>query len=144
MRSSAKTSILYFDDEQSCLDVFTACFGTEYEVTTVSTLADARIALREGTFDIVISDQLMPDIDGLTFLRRVAATHPETYRMMMTGSIGVGAVIRELSAGIIHLFVTKPWTELGMKQALQRGSMSWVPDEDRTYSIRRNHGALYA
>jgi DNA-binding NtrC family response regulator len=139
MTISDSTSILYFDDEQSCLDVFTACFGDDYEVTTVSSLIEARNALRKGKFDIVISDQLMPEIDGLTFLRKVAATNPETYRVMLTGSIGVGAVIREVSAGIIHLFVAKPWTEAEMRQALTRGSMSWVPEHNNEYSARRNY-----
>ncbi len=144
MKTSDNTAILYFDDEQSCLDVFKACFGGEYDVHTVSTQTDALDALSKSKFDIVISDQLMPEIDGLTFLRKVAASNPETYRVMLTGSIGVGAVIREVSAGIIHLFVTKPWTEAEMKQALERGSRSWVPEESNAYSIRRNHRTLHA
>lgn len=137
MKTAETTSILYLDDEQSCLDVFKACFGGEYEVHTVSTPREACTALSSGKFDIVISDQLMPDIDGLTFLRKVAATNPETYRVMLTGSIGVGAVIREVSAGIIHLFVTKPWTEAEMKHALERGGKSWVPQENNSYVVRQ-------
>lgn len=137
MKQPGKTTVLYFDDERTCLDVFTACFGNDYDVQTVSTLAAAHHALSERKFDIVISDQLMSEIDGLTFLRKVAFTQPETYRLMLTGSIGVGEVIREVGAGIIHLFVTKPWTEADMRQALERGSISWVPDENKGYSVRR-------
>ncbi|PYS51798.1 MAG: hypothetical protein DMF68_03085 [Acidobacteria bacterium] len=123
MRTIRKTSILYLDDEQACLDVFRQLFEDEYDVRTVSTLKDAREALDKERFDIVISDQQMPEIDGLTFLREVASAHPESFRMMLTGSIGVGEVIREVGAGVIHLFVTKPWIEHSMRQALERANM---------------------
>ena len=124
MQTLQKSSILYLDDEETCLDVFRQMFGDEYDVLTVSTLAGARDALKQKRFNIVISDQHMPETDGLTFLREVASAHPETYRMMLTGSIGVGEVIREVGAGIIHLFVAKPWTESNMRQALERACLS--------------------
>ena len=123
MKTIRKTSILYLDDEEACLDVFRQMFCDEYDVRTVQTLREAREALGRESFDIVISDQLMPEIDGLTFLREVAGTHPESFRMMLTGSIGVGEVIREVSAGVIHLFVTKPWVEPNMRQALERANV---------------------
>src|ERR1051326_6780651 len=128
MKAIRKTSILYFDDEHTCLDVFRQMFDGEYDVRTVSTLKDAREALDEEKFDIVISDQHMPEIDGLTFLREVASRHPESFRMMLTGSIGVGQVIKEVGAGVIHLFVTKPWVEPNMRQALERAN---VPKTNR-------------
>lgn len=143
MRKSYKASILYFDDEDSCLSVFREFFGDDYDVQTVSTLVEARRALANGRFDIVISDQLMPEIDGLTFLRSVAATHPESYRIMMTGTIGVGQVIYEVSAGIIHHFVAKPWTVTNMRGALDRGSIPKVhlTRERRTISASPTYNA---
>ena len=119
-----KPSILYFDDEATCLDVFQQIFSDEYDVRVVATLAEARSALDAERFDIVISDQLMPETDGLTFLREIARLHPETFRMMLTGSISVGNVIREVCAGVIHLFVTKPWAEPKMRKALERARLS--------------------
>ena len=124
MEKYQRLRILYFDDEEACLDIFQQLFGDEHHVRMASALADVRRALREEQFDIIISDQQMPEIDGLTFLREVAETHPESYRVMMTGSIGVGNVIREIGAGIIHLFITKPWAEPNIRDMLERVSMS--------------------
>jgi DNA-binding NtrC family response regulator len=139
MKTPQKTSILYFDDEETCLDVFSQTFSDEYIVVAVSTLAAARDALKSKRFDIIISDQQMPEIDGLTFLREVARFHPETFRMMLTGSIGLGNVFREVSAGIIHLFVTKPWTETNMRQALERAALSDSnPKSDDADDFTRN------
>jgi DNA-binding NtrC family response regulator len=124
MKMTGKLRILYFDDEEACLDIFQQMFGDEHNIQTALTLADVRQALSVASFDIIISDQQMPEIDGLTFLREVAETHPESYRVMMTGSIGIGNVIREIGTGIIHLFITKPWAEPNMREMLERASIS--------------------
>ena len=129
MKTPHKTSILYFDDEQTCLDIFHQFFSKDYDVQIVSTLAEAQDALARHRFDIVISDQLMPKIDGLTFLRQIAITHSQTFRMMLTGSIGIGEVISEVSAGIIQMFITKPWTESNMRQVFERINMAQMRPE---------------
>ncbi|HEX8845295.1 MAG TPA: response regulator [Pyrinomonadaceae bacterium] len=135
-----KISILYLDDEAICLEVFEEVFGDEYEVLTVSTLGEARAALEVRDFDIVISDQLMPETDGLTFLREVARNHGQAFRIMLTGSVGLGQVIAEVGAGIIHLFVTKPWSEVNMRQALERASIDrrTPPRTTPRNQLRRN------
>ncbi len=119
MKYAKRLSILYLDDEAPCLDIFKQMFGDEYEVRTALTLKEARRALDEATFDIVCSDYRMPDISGSAFLREVAAAQPESYRVMLTGALGVGSVLGELSRGVIHLFLNKPWSEHGMRTALE-------------------------
>jgi DNA-binding NtrC family response regulator len=119
-----KLSILYLDDEAACLDVFRHMFGGDYDVRTVTTADEARRALGEREFDIVISDQQMPGMRGTDFLREVAATHPDSYRMMLTGNTTLGETMHEFAARVIHGFLTKPWTEHQMRQALERAGVS--------------------
>jgi DNA-binding NtrC family response regulator len=99
-------------------------FGGEYEVRTATTLSEARRLLAEHPADIVISDQSMPEIKGTDFLVEVAATQPSSYRVLLTGTITVGDAFTEIGAGIIHLFITKPWTAGYMCKALGRASLS--------------------
>lgn len=119
MRNTERLSILYFDDEAICLDIFRQMFGTECEVRTAQTLGEARRALADTTFDLVFSDYWMPETDGSAFLREVAAAQPDSYRVMLTGALGVGGVIAELSRGVIHLFLKKPWSEADVRTALE-------------------------
>ena len=119
-----KTTILYIDDEAGCLRLFEEMFGGEYEVRTATTLADARRLLTEYPADIIISDQNMPEIKGTDFLIEVAATQPSSYRVLLTGNFTVGDAITEIGAGIVHLFITKPWTMENMCKALGRASLS--------------------
>jgi DNA-binding NtrC family response regulator len=118
-----KRSIFYFDDEGGCLDVFQNMFGHEYDVRTATTLSEARRILAECQADIVISDQLMPEISGTEFLCEVAGIYPSSYRVMLTGSMTVGEALPEIGSGIIHLFIAKPWKEPSMRQMLERASL---------------------
>lgn len=119
-----KRSILYLDDEGACLSLFQAMFGEDYDVCTATTPDEARRRLAERPADIVISDQLMPEITGVEFLQEVAANYPASYRVLLTGGVTVGGVLHEVGSGLIHLFVAKPWTEQGMRQMLERGVLS--------------------
>jgi DNA-binding NtrC family response regulator len=118
-----KRAIFYIDDEAGCLSLFQAMFGGEYDVRTATTLSEARRMLAEQPADIIISDQSMPEIKGTDFLGEIATTYPTSYRVLLTGSIYLGGVIPELGAGIIHLFIPKPWTEQDMRQMLERASL---------------------
>jgi len=120
-----KRSILYFDDEVACIEVFQEMFGDDFDVRTAATLSDARRAMHERAADIVISDRRMPEIDGTEFLREVSEQYPTSYRVMLTGSATLGELIREISDGIVNLFVAKPWTEQSMRGILDRASSSF-------------------
>ncbi len=117
-------SILYLDDEPSCLNIFRQMLGDDYEVRTAQTLVEARLALAEESFDIVVSDYSMPETDGLTFLREVAATQADSYRVLLTGALGVGDVVWELGGGAIHSFLKKPWDEDSLRAAVELAGAS--------------------
>lgn len=95
-------------------------FGAEFDVRTAATAAEATRMLADCAADIIISDQKMPDIRGMDFLRQAARSCPASFRIILTGQIGVGEVMSEISAGIVHAFLAKPWTERQMRELLAR------------------------
>lgn len=122
--ATSKRSVLYLDDEVTCLKVFQHLFCDEYDVRTAANLDEARRALAECSPDIVISDQAMPEISGTDFLREVSRTYPLSFRMILSGNICVGSALSEISSGLVNLFMAKPWTEAQMRCALERAFMS--------------------
>ena len=120
-----KRSVLYLDDEEICLRLFREAFAGEYDVRTAMTVSEARRILSESAAEIVISDQVMPELEGTEFLREVADQYPLCYRMMLTGNASVGDVVNEIRVGVVNLFVAKPWTQTEMRQALERASASY-------------------
>jgi DNA-binding NtrC family response regulator len=119
-----KQKILYLDDDAACLGLFQDAFGEDYEVHTASTHVEAWSLLSAQQVDIVISDQVMPDIKGMDFLREVARQYPESYRVLLTGGDTIGNLLPEISTGVIQLFLTKPWTLQDMRQMLEIATMN--------------------
>ncbi|MBA3243178.1 MAG: response regulator [Acidobacteria bacterium] len=132
-------SIFYLDDETSLLEIFQEMFGDEYEVSTASTLDEARRVLAECPADIIISDQLMPEIEGTKFLAEAARMCPHSFRVLLTGKALVGDVIPEISAGIVHLFMRKPWSESEMREALERAE-NFLDSSGKPRRKRREEG----
>src|SRR3954468_24230732 len=118
-----KLSIFYFDDEEQSLILFREMFGAEYDVSIATTLSEARRILKERPADIVISDQNMPEISGTEFLAEAAKEYPQSYRVMLTGSMLAGEAIPEILSGIVQLFIPKPWTEEEMHRVLERAGL---------------------
>ncbi len=123
-KMQGKQSILYLDDEAVCLTVFAEMFRDSYDVRTATNLSDARRMLMEQPADIVISDQRMPDIDGTEFLREISELYPTSFRVLLTGSVTVGGMLSEIGAGIVNLFIAKPWTKDDIGQMLERAAAS--------------------
>jgi len=117
-----KRSVFYFDDESDLLEVFQMMFGDEYEVRTTTKLAEARRMLAECAADIIISNQSMPEISGSAFLHEVVKTCPRSLRIMSTGYVGAGDMFTDVVAGLIDIFIPKPWDEKQMRQVLERAS----------------------
>ena len=113
-------TILYLDDEAACLQLFVDLLGGHFEVRTAHTLAEARALLAERPAEIVISDQLMPGIDGTEFLREVAEKYPASCRVLLTGTVTFGNVMHQLGNGTVQFFLTKPWSEQEMRALLER------------------------
>lgn len=115
-----KRSIFYLDDEARHLEVFQDMFGAEFDVRVSTTPGEARRMLAERAADVIISDQKMPQIEGVDFLRESKASYPDSFRILLTGEIHIGEVMNEIREGILHVFLTKPWTEERMRELLER------------------------
>jgi DNA-binding NtrC family response regulator len=68
---SAKPSILIADDEKTMRDFLEASLAPRFEVATARNGSDALTQLRDGRFDLVLSDVQMPGSGGLELLANI-------------------------------------------------------------------------
>ncbi|HKI48734.1 MAG TPA: HD domain-containing phosphohydrolase [Desulfobacteria bacterium] len=102
--------IAFVDDEEIVLGTLRRIFEKEpYEVSTFDTPSKAILAMEEQPFWVVVSDQMMPEMDGTDFLAQVRERWPDTVRILMTGYAETDTVIRAINQGSVFRFVSKPW-----------------------------------
>jgi CheY-like chemotaxis protein len=103
-RVAVRPRVLCVDDEPQVLKMLARTLGPHFEVVTLDDPLAALEAVREGRFSVVISDMLMPRMDGATFLERVKQLAPDTTRLALTGCLE-SRVSPDVAFGI----VTKPF-----------------------------------
>src|SRR5207244_1380620 len=58
---------------------------------------------------VVLSDQRMPDITGIEFLRRVKTQYPDAVRILFTAYADLTATEAAINISEVYRFINKPW-----------------------------------
>lgn len=96
--ADSRGRVLLVDDHRSLLAAQTRLLVAEgFEVTAASTGAEAVRRVDDDRFDVVVSDMSMPDMDGLTLLRRLRGHRPDLPVILMVDepnneAVGLGAL----------------------------------------------------
>ncbi|HUL30883.1 MAG TPA: response regulator [Thermodesulfobacteriota bacterium] len=69
---------------------------------------EALEALKSTSFDLVITDLMMPEIDGIQLLREVKRLHPESMVIIMTGYASLDTAIQAIRQGAYD-YISKPF-----------------------------------
>jgi signal transduction histidine kinase len=105
-----ETSVLFLDDEKKVLSSVGRMFADEpYGVALASSAADARDILSREKIKVVLSDQRMPDISGVEFLRRVRLEYPDVVRILFTAYADLTAAEQAINISEVYRFINKPW-----------------------------------
>jgi two-component system, NtrC family, nitrogen regulation response regulator NtrX len=103
-----KPRILIVDDDQGTLASLSRAFALEgYTALTAPSAARALEKLDEEDVDAILSDVVMPEMDGLEFLSRVRAKAPEVPVILMSGQASVETAVKATRMGALD-FVEKP------------------------------------
>ncbi len=91
-----------------------------YEVVSTENGKEAWDAYRRGRFRLIISDLLMPDMDGLELCRKIRAHRQQryTYIILLTAVIGKRQYLEAMEAGADD-FITKPFDADELKARLR-------------------------
>ena len=115
--------VLCVDDEENVRKALKRLFWQE--AFTVVTAASAKEGLailhRAENIGLILSDQRMPEMTGTVFLQAAAALRPDIPRMILTGYSDVTAAIAAINEGGAYRFLTKPWNEPELLQAVRDG-----------------------
>jgi len=108
---SSDSEIVIVDDEDMVLTSLNAylTLETDYSVHTFNSAKAALAHLESSSVDLVISDYLMPEMDGITFLSKVRDLHPEAPRIILTGYADKENAIKGINEVGLYQYIEKPW-----------------------------------
>lgn len=106
--------LLLVDDEANVLNALRRELADDYDIETFTSPVAALQRCGETTFDLVIADYKMPDMNGIEFLKQFGAAQPAAARILLSGEADIAALMRLINETHIYRFLTKPWdkTEL--------------------------------
>ncbi len=114
----AKPILLAVDDDSDVLNAIArdlrTKYGQDFRVLRAESGVAALEVLRElkerGTpVALLLSDQRMPGMDGVTFLSRAAEDYPKAKRVVITAYADTEAAIAAINQSQVHYYLVKPW-----------------------------------
>lgn len=109
-------NVLFLDDEEKVLNSIKRMFAEEpYGVAVASNYLEAMEILGREKIKVVLSDQRMPDITGVEFLRRVRVQYPDVVRILFTAYADLLAAEQAINVGEVFRFINKPWHQDELK-----------------------------
>ena len=85
-QASAKPKIMLVDDETHNLDLLYRTFRRQFQIFKAENAINAlEILAQEGEMAVIISDQFMPQMNGIEFLEKTLTPFPHTIRILLSG-----------------------------------------------------------
>lgn len=144
--SDADTPIIVLvDDEEMVLTSLSSFLSleTDYAVHTFTSARDALAFIDETDISLVISDYLMPEMDGITFLASVKKVRPQVPRIILTGYADKENAIKAINEVGLYQYIEKPWDNDDLliilrnalqQQELMRQLQSKMDEINKAYS----------
>lgn len=104
--------VLFVDDTPAVLETLRrtlAPLDQEWHMSFVGSGKDALATLQQEPFDVLVTDMVMPGMDGMKLLGEVTTQYPEMVRIAYSGDTSMGV----RSAAVAHQYLAKPF-EMGL------------------------------
>ena len=114
-------TLLFVDDEPRLLQGLQRLLRPmrhEWDMNFVESGAQALAFMATQPVDILISDMMMPGMDGSQLLNEVLKRHPQTVRIILSGQAGPEAILRLV--GPAHQYLSKPCDPEELRKAITR------------------------
>jgi len=132
--------ILVVDDEEAIREVVSTLLESQgFNCTTAANGRLAAETFRNDTFDLVLSDIVMPEMDGLKLLNEIRSQDPDVPVIMVTAMHDISIALEAIRAGAYD-YILKPFEkdqlQMSVRRALEHRRLVL---ENRTYQSDLEH-----
>jgi DNA-binding response OmpR family regulator/GGDEF domain-containing protein len=115
-----KARVLAVDDQRYFRELIEGLLTDEgYEVVTASSGEEALHVLERENFDIIVTDLVMPGIDGTQLVQRVKERTPEQEIVIVTGVVDVKTAVAAMKQGATD-YILKPFDRKALSASLEK------------------------
>jgi putative two-component system response regulator len=104
-----KFRVLCVDDEPDIVGTLRRAFRKDYDVVTATSGLEGINLIKTQPFDLIISDQRMPEVTGDMVLKCAMETQPEAIRILLTGYADMVSLVKCVNDAGIYKYISKPW-----------------------------------
>jgi DNA-binding NtrC family response regulator len=121
--SENKQTIVIVDDEEMVLTSLSSFLAleTDYNVKTFTSAKKALEFIKNSDVGLVVSDYLMPEMDGISFLAKVKDLKPQIPRIILTGYADKENAIKAINDVGLFQYIEKPWSNEDILIILRNG-----------------------
>jgi diguanylate cyclase (GGDEF)-like protein/PAS domain S-box-containing protein len=131
-------TILLVDDEPNIVSALKRLFRKDgHQILTANSGAEGLDILSKQRVDLIISDQRMPGMTGVEFLRAAKVNYPDTIRIVLSGYTELQSVTDAINEGAVYRFLTKPWDDEQLRAQVQKAfELTGLHEENRKLDIK--------
>jgi response regulator RpfG family c-di-GMP phosphodiesterase len=138
--------VLIVDDDELILKALSRILeNSGYEARCYRVPNDALAAIEGDAPVVVISDYMMPDMDGITFLKAARARYPAAVRILCTAAEDFRVALQAVNAGEVFRIISKPWHQQELLATIHQAAEAARlrrENERLTAEVQRQNGKL--
>ncbi|MBF0199532.1 MAG: response regulator, partial [Planctomycetes bacterium] len=105
-----KKKLLVVDDDPVAITVIRAQLSSQpWETQYFTHPLEALEVLQLESFDVILSDLCMPEMNGLEFLAKASDLYPQVVKLMLTADSSPESIVKAIEEGNVLNYLCKPW-----------------------------------
>ncbi|MBI5557366.1 MAG: response regulator [Deltaproteobacteria bacterium] len=116
-----KPALVIVDDERSILTELKILLGRSYAVQTFMNPEEVEEFVDNNPVDLIISDELMPEMRGSVLLSQLHKKHPDICKIVLSGQAEKNDIVRAINEGHIFSFLFKPVNQRQLLNVIEKG-----------------------
>ena len=127
--------ILIVDDEPNITrSIKRICRGKGYDIYLAASASEALEIIPRENIQVVLSDQLMPNMTGAELFEKIQIEFPSVIRVLLTGYTAIEGLTSAVNKGAVFKIVFKPWEDDVLLQTIE-GAFEYYSIRDKNKQL---------
>ena len=133
--NESRCTVLVVDDDPHILSTLPALLAGEFSVLTADSAEAAQHLFATRPIDIVLSDQKMPRMSGVSLLEWARQKYPQTMRLLMTGFAELEEAVEAINKSQVFRYIFKPWRLDELLECMRQAARTFLLERSNQHLL---------